>query len=122
MGKLRATLCTRRRLRPTLRPVLWLERQMVASLTEETDVPRRKAIADYVDGALRAMPEHLRLGVAAESLVLGLRPRVLSLFGRFDREHASTSLRRWEDSRIGLIRQYPRLLSSLVLFADGELP
>ena len=57
MGKLHATLCTRRRLRPTLRPVLWLERQMVASLTEETDVPRRKAIADYVDGALRAMPE-----------------------------------------------------------------
>ncbi len=102
--------------------VLWLEREVVASLTDDTDTRRRSAIADYVDGALRAMPEHLRLGVAAESFVLGLRPRLLSLLGRFDRETARDSVRRWEESRIGLIRQYPRLLSSLVLFADGELP
>lgn len=102
--------------------VLWLEREVVATLTDDTDARRRSAIADYVDGALRAMPEHLRLGVAAESLVLGLRPRLLALAGRFDEETARESVNRWERSRIGLIRQYPRLLSSLVLFADGELP
>jgi hypothetical protein len=102
--------------------VLWLEREVVASLTAHTDARRRAAIADYVDGALHAMPEHLRLGVAAESLVLGLRPRLLSLVGRFDRRRARDAVHRWEGSRIGLIRQYPRLLSSLVLFADGELP
>jgi hypothetical protein len=102
--------------------VLWLEREVVASLTDDNDARRRTAIADYVDGALRAMPEHLRLGVAAESLVLGHRPRLLSLVGRFDRQRARDSVHRWEESRVGLIRQYPRLLSSLVLFADGELP
>jgi hypothetical protein len=102
--------------------VLWLEREVVASLTDGSDDRRRGAITDYVDTALRAMPEHLRLGVVAESLVLGIRPRLLSLIGRYDREEAHESLRRWESSRIGLIRQYPRLLTSLVLFADGELP
>ena len=122
MREVCARLCDGWRRRPTLWPVLWLERRVVASLTDDGDPKRRGAIADYVDSALRAMPEHLRLGVAAESLVLGLRPRLLSLVGRFDRERARESVRRWEDSRIGLIRQYPRLLSSLVLFADGELP
>ncbi len=44
---------------------------MVATLSENVPPERRGTVADYVDGVLRAMPEHLRLGVAGESVVLG---------------------------------------------------
>ena len=102
--------------------MLWLERHVVNALIDDDDARRRAAITDYVDGSLRDMPQHLRFGVAAESVVLGIRPRVMSLLGRFGSEQARASVRRWEASPIGLVRQYPRLLGSLVLFADGELP
>jgi hypothetical protein len=102
--------------------MLWLEREVVATLVSPTlDDRQRSAIEAYVDESLRAMPEHLRAGVAAESLVFGAWPRVQRLLGRLDRAAVDARVDRWKGSRFDLIRQYVRLLQSLVLFAEHEL-
>ncbi|MDQ3384772.1 MAG: hypothetical protein M3503_01980 [Actinomycetota bacterium] len=94
--------------------MLWFERHAVASLTETTDEGARTAIAAFVDGTLKAMPEHLRAGVAAESLGLGL-------WAKLRRTDPGTIVGGLALSPIGLLRQYERLLGSLVLFAEYEL-
>ncbi len=94
--------------------MLWFERHVVASLTETSDVEQRSAIESFVDSTLQAMPEHLRAGVAAESFALGAWAKVR----RADPAAVVASLRR---SPVGLLRQYERLLGSLVLFAEHEL-
>ena len=99
--------------------MLWLERQLVATLSETVEPDRRPAVADYVDGVLRAMPEHLRLGVAGESVVLGAGAWVADRLGS-SRSFASR-IEGWEHNRVGPIRQYVRLLSSLVIFSSEEL-
>ena len=94
--------------------MLWFERHVVASLTETSDPDRRAAIACFVDGTLSAMPEHLRAGVAVESLALGAWARLR----RVRPGAVVVGLRR---SPVGPLRQYERLLGSLVLFAENEL-
>jgi hypothetical protein len=102
--------------------MLWLEREVVATLVSPTlDDQQRSAVESYVDESLRAMPEHLRVGVAAESLAFGAWPRVLRRFGRLDLAALDARVERWKASRFDPIRQYVRLLQSLVLFAEHEL-
>lgn len=96
--------------------VLRFERQVVASLVTTPDPGRRAAVEAYVDGALRAMPEHLRAGVVAESLLLGTWDRA-----RRRGSPGAVDLDPLERSRIDVVRQYVRLLRSLVLFAENEL-
>jgi hypothetical protein len=96
--------------------VLAFERRVVAALTESTEPDRRAAVAAWVDGCLREMPEHLRAGVAAESLALGGWAALRSGFGHHD--DVMEGLAR---SRLTPVRQYVRLFRSLVLFADLEL-
>jgi hypothetical protein len=98
--------------------MLWFERQVVTTLTATLDERLRAEIEDYVDGALRVMPEHLRAGMAAESLALGAWSR---LRGGSHPSAPGTSLDRLESSRLDPVRQYVRLLRSLVLFAEHEL-
>lgn len=100
--------------------MLWLERQVVATLAADVDPRRQLAVERYVDGVLRAMPEHLRLGVAGESLVLGGGTWLAQRLG--SRRSLEGRMAAWEHSRIGVIRQYVRLFSSLVIFANLELP
>jgi hypothetical protein len=100
--------------------MLWLERHIVATLSATAEPARRPAIAEYVDGVLQAMPEHLRFGVAAESVVLGGGTWITGRLG--SGRSLDDRIVAWEQSRIGVIRQYVRLLSSLVMFADQELP
>jgi hypothetical protein len=110
--------------------MLRFERQVVAALVttsdDSTGVPTtapdslRTAVESYVEGALRSMPQHLRAGLAAESLLLGAwaaRPRV----GGRGKAALVDQLEAWDASRIDLLRQYVRLLRSLVLFAENEL-
>lgn len=98
--------------------MLLFERQVVLALAGHLDEPDRAVVADYVDGSLRAMPEHLRAGVAAESLLLGTFAKVRSLVvGDGD----DVPLALFESFPIGLVRQYVRLLRGLVLFAEHEL-
>ncbi len=99
--------------------MLWLEREVVASLSADVEPVHRAAIEAYVEGVLQDMPDHLRLGVAGESVVLGAGIRAARLIG------SSRSLPDWletfERNPIGPIRQYARLLSSLTIFAIEEL-
>jgi hypothetical protein len=98
--------------------MLWLERQIVAALPTTDEPATRAAIERFVDTSLRAMPEHLRLGITGESLVLGAWLR-----GRGpdpDAETVRRAVAGWETSSISVIRQYARLFTSLVLFAEQE--
>ncbi|MGZ6965220.1 MAG: hypothetical protein ACXVKA_13515 [Acidimicrobiia bacterium] len=99
--------------------MLWLERQVVETLAGNVDPAHRVAIDGYVDGVLRAMPELLRLGVAGESVVLGTGVWLGRRLG--SRRSFTDRIESWEHSRIGPIRQYVRLLSSLVIFGREEL-
>jgi hypothetical protein len=102
--------------------MLWLEREVVASLVSpDLGVEQRSAVERYVDDSLRSMPEHLRAGVAAESMVFGAWPRLRQVLGRYDRRSMDTRVERWKASRFDVVRQYVRLLHSLVLFAEHEL-
>jgi hypothetical protein len=97
--------------------MLPFEREVVRSLVTSTDDRLRSEVESYVDGCLQAMPEYLRAGVAAESLALGAWA---GLRGR-RREGLHEQLDAWEESPIGVVRQYVRLIRSLVLFAECEL-
>lgn len=102
--------------------MLWFERQVVHTLVSPTaSAARRSQIEDYVDSALRSMPEHLRAGVAGESLIFGSWPRLEAALGRHDPQALRARVERWKASRFDLVRQYVRLLQSLVLFAENEL-
>src|SRR5262245_62125196 len=99
--------------------MLWFERQVVAGLMSP-DVPAscRPAVEAYVERQLSVMPEHLRLGVAGESLLFGAVPALRAALGAFDPSSLAARLERWKTSRFDPIRQYVRLLESLVLFAE----
>ena len=102
--------------------MLWLEREVVASLVSpELDEERRSVVERYVDESLQSMPDHLRAGVAAESLVFGAWPRLQDALGRYDRRSMDARVERWKTSRFDPVRQYVRLIQSLVVFAEHEL-
>jgi hypothetical protein len=101
--------------------MLWFERQVVTTLTADIDEQHRPQVVAWVDAALAAMPEYLRVGVGTESLVLGAWPRLRSALGRFDQRDLQRYLGRIERNPIDPVRQYARLLSSLVLLAREEL-
>jgi hypothetical protein len=102
--------------------VLWFERQMVEALMRPSlDEQARATVETYVDTTLRSMPEHLRAGVAAESLLFGAVPRLGALMGRTNADSIERRIERWKTSHFDPLRQYVRLLESLVLFAENEL-
>lgn len=100
--------------------MLWLERRVVTALAGPDDTRTHGAISDFVDTSFAAMPQHLRLGVIGESLMLGCYVRL-----RHGPDPTPDAIRgvvdRWDHNPISVIRQYARLLSSLVIFAQQEL-
>jgi hypothetical protein len=100
--------------------VVPFERRVVACLTRTSDPALRAAVATYVEECLAAMPEHLRAGVLAESVALGAWDRVASR-GRRDDAALRRRLAAWEEHPVDVVRQYVRLIGSLVLFAEVEL-
>jgi hypothetical protein len=103
-------------------PVLWFERRVVGALINSTlDAREQAEVESYVDRTLRAMPEFLRAGVAAESVAFGAWPRLQRALGRLDEERLRRRVARWKVSSLDPVRQYVRLLQSLVLFAEHEL-
>lgn len=94
---------------------------MVETLIQASDADRRAAITSYVEETLRDMPEAIRAGVAAESLLLGAWPALRSAAGRLDEAQVAAQVGRWEHSKIGLLRQYVRALHGIVLFAEHEM-
>lgn len=101
--------------------MLWFERRVLTTLTRDIDEHQRPEVEAYVEAALGSMPEYLRAGVAAESIVLGALPRLRAAMGDLDDDAVLAWLARFENSPVDPIRQYGRLLSSLVLFAREEL-
>jgi hypothetical protein len=101
--------------------VLKFERHVVTTLVGPgADSETTSAIEAYVDRTLRSMPEHLRAGVAAESMMLSALHRAHTAFTPRTVD-LGVRLEHWKNSRIDLIRQYVRLFESLVLFASHEL-
>src|SRR5688572_17870106 len=94
--------------------MLDFERRVVASLISSGDPALRADVEAFVDGSLGAMPEHLRAGVAVESIVLGAYARIRSL-------DTARLIEAFDRSPLAPVRQYVRLLRSLVLFAEQEL-
>jgi hypothetical protein len=89
------------------------ERRVVAALADTSDPASLAPVQAWVDASLADMPELLRLGVRAESLLAAVLTRVGN--GSLDE-----ALARMARSPIGLLRQYVRLFRSLVLFAQLE--
>lgn len=94
--------------------MLGYERKVVAALCTTTDPLEREAVMAWVEGSLLAMPEVLRAGVAAGSVVLGAWAAVT----RKDGQRLVDALER---SPLPPVRLHLRLLRSLVLFGDLEL-
>lgn len=94
--------------------MLRIEREVVHALLDTADGEHLARVEAWVEGCLDDMPELLRAGVVAESLLVAgwRRLRV-------------TDLRRVLDvmdrTPIGLVQSYPRLFRSLALFGDLEL-
>jgi hypothetical protein len=94
--------------------MLGFEREVVASLLTVPEPDVRARVEAWVEGSLRTMPEHLRLGVAVQSVVFG------AVFGAL-RIHGARAVAILERSPLMPMRQYVRLLRSLVLFGEQEL-
>jgi hypothetical protein len=102
--------------------MLWFERDVVAALVSADDARVRSSVEAFVDGSLRDKPEHLRLGVAGESILLGGYVAALRTLGRLDGDDAlAARLHSWETGPISVVRQYVRAMKSLVIFAENEL-
>ena len=104
--------------------MLWFEREVVGALTESPDQPLRSSVEAFVDGYLRDMPEHLRAGVAGESVLLGTYVAALRRTGRIpagDAAALTTLVDKWETSRIGVLRSYAKVMKSMVMLAENEL-
>jgi hypothetical protein len=94
--------------------MLAFERRFVDALVTTDDPVVRRRVGEWVDGSLRTMPQHLRLGVLSETLVLAGWTSV----ARRDLDRLPAALDR---SPLMPLRQYARLFRSLVLFAEQEL-
>ncbi|HEX8803307.1 MAG TPA: hypothetical protein VF743_03905 [Acidimicrobiales bacterium] len=102
--------------------MLRFEREVVGVLIESPDQPLRSSVEAFVDGSLKDMPEPIRAGVVAETVLLGTYAAALRKLGKMDGDRALLErLDAWETSPIGVVRQYVRMMRSLVLFAENEL-
>jgi hypothetical protein len=94
--------------------MLAFEQQFVDALAQTDDPAVSTRVRRWVDGSLRTMPQHLRLGLFCESLLLSGWTALL----RSDVDQLPSALDR---SPLMPLRQYVRLFRSLVLFAEQEL-
>lgn len=94
------------------------ERRVVRAMITTEDPQIGAEVEAFVGSRLGAMPEFLRIGITAITVVVGgwCRARRLAGAGRSDDQLLS-----WlEQHPIGLVRQWARALRSLVLFAEQE--
>jgi hypothetical protein len=102
--------------------MLRFEREVVGALVGSDDPAVRSSVEAFVDGSLSDKPEHIRLGLAGESIVLGAYAAALRALGRLDGDAALLELLDWwEAGPIGVVRQYVRAMKALVIFAENEL-
>jgi hypothetical protein len=99
--------------------MLQFERDVVGALGSSPDPTTRSDVEAFVEGSLRAMPRHIRVGVLAGSL--GLSTWVLLWRRPATTGELAVRVHSWESSPIGPVRQYVRMFRSLVLFSEHEL-
>jgi len=92
--------------------VLGFERRVVSALTNDVDDAARARIEQWVEVSLDDLPDLVRLGVRAQSVVLGLWYR-----SRPD----DVLVERLQESPLWPVRGYLRALRSLVLMSRHEL-
>jgi hypothetical protein len=96
------------------------QRRVVHALLDPVEPAARPAVQAFVETSLGDMPHHLRLGIDLDSILLEALTRATH-GGRIpDDEALRDQVVRWESNPLTPIRQYARLLSSLVLFGDQE--
>lgn len=98
--------------------MLAYERRVVAALLDTADGDRTALVTDYVDGALGAMPEVVRAGIAGISIGLGAWTSIRGVVA--GRRGPAAEVAWLENHPIGLIRQWLRAVRSLVIFAAEE--
>ncbi len=77
--------------------MLSFRRRVVAALLTKVEPERRSAAEAYVEGALGAMPEHLKIGVTADSVLLSVWARAKHPFDLTD-EALLELVEGWETS------------------------
>lgn len=96
------------------------QRRVVHALLEPIEPAIRPAVAAFVEASLDDLPHHLQLGIGVDAVLL----EALTRLGNGGRIPDDVTLRRlvltWESNPLTPIRQYARLLSSLVLFGEQE--
>ena len=94
------------------------ERKVVAALLTTPDPVQRQEVIAFVGGALGAMPEFLRLGIAALTVGLTAWDALRRLVGA---GRSGTDEVVWlKGHGLGVVRQWVRALQTLVLFAENE--
>jgi hypothetical protein len=106
--------------------VAGFERSVVMTFLEdagvEPDALLERDVQRFVADGIRRMPIHLRVGVGLVSVLLrvGCLLRYGRAFGRLAPEKRAAAVRSWAASPVDPIRQYHRLIRSLVVFAANE--
>ena len=96
------------------------QRRVVRALLDPVEPAVRPAVKAFVEASLADMPHHLQLGIGLDSILLEAITRATH-GGRIpDDDALRDQVVRWESNPLTPIRQYARLLSSLVLFGDQE--
>lgn len=94
--------------------------RIIDALLEPLDPTQRGQAEAFVAGSLGDLPQHLRIGIALASVLLEVITRATH-GGRIpDDARLRTLITAWEANPFTPVRQYARMLSSLVLFADQE--
>lgn len=94
--------------------------RIIDALLEPLSPTQRGRAEAFITGSLADLPQHLKIGLALDSVLL----EALTRAGHGGRVPDNAALRTlvgdWERHPLTPIRQYARLVSSLVLFADQE--
>jgi hypothetical protein len=98
--------------------MLDFERRFVDVLVTTGDPEVRSRVQRWVDGSLRTMPQHLRVGVLGQTILLSGWTALRGQRSPADLDRLPATLER---SPLMPLRQYVRLFRSLVLFAEQEL-
>lgn len=94
--------------------------RVIDALLEPVGPVQRGRVEAFISGSLDDLPQHLKIGIALDSVLL----EVITRATHGGRIPPASELRAlvgaWESNPLTPIRQYARLVSSLVLFADQE--
>lgn len=94
--------------------------RVIDALLAPLDPVQRGPAEQFVYGSLADLPEHLGLGIAGASVLLEVVTRATHRGRIPDQETLRALVATWASHPFTPVRQYARMLSSLVLFADQE--